>query len=133
MAEMVYCRFLIAKSQYTNAMLFQELCPFSIPRRLCRVCVNSPIHFHFKLMFDAECIENELAVRMLPPELQPGEASSPQRIPQFLLCWGRLTPLFACSLNYLCCGLTTRLSWHRRCLSPPLPTVPFQSGEGAGG
>jgi len=61
--------FVVAESQHTNATRFQKFCSRSIMFGLRWMSVNATIHFDFELMFDAEGIKNEPAVRMLPPEL----------------------------------------------------------------
>jgi len=60
--------FLVAESQHPDSMCFQEFCPFSIAGRLLWVGVNTAIHLDFKLILDAEHIEQKAVVGVLPPE-----------------------------------------------------------------
>ena len=88
---------------------------------LRQIVVNIAIHFHLKLMLDAESIEDELTVRMLSPKLQPGQATPTQCIPEFLLRRGRLTTLLASRLNNFGCGRTACLSGHKCLGLTPYP------------
>ena len=129
----MFLHFVVAESQDTNATRFEKLCARSIIFGLCWTSVNASIHFDFELMFDAEGIENEAAVRMLPPKLQPCKAAGSQRLPQLLFSGRRRAALLAGSVNDLGGGLAACFSGHRLCLTPRPPLPKRKGCFGRGG
>ena len=79
----VYC--LVGEPQDSNSLSSKVLGAQFVTRYLLFVSVNITVHFDRELAFDAERIEHKAPIRMLPAELQPGQAAAPKCIPELSL------------------------------------------------
>ena len=73
---------IVLESQYSDTTRLQKPGPLGIARRLCGFGMNAAIQFDGEALFEAKEIQDKTAIRMLPPEFQPGQAAASQCVPQ---------------------------------------------------
>ena len=99
-------------------MRLQEFGPLCVTCGLRRVGMDASIHFDYELMLNTESIEDKMTVRMLPPELEPGQTTASQRLPQLFFSQSWLASLLAGHVNDPGCGFAACFSH----TSPPVPS-----------
>ena len=90
---------LVCKPKNLDAMQVKIFCPGFIVGNLVRGGMNAAIDFDFKLVLDTKRVKNEMTVWVLAAEFQSRKSTSPQCLPQPLLCLGRIMPGMSRRLN----------------------------------